>query len=70
MSPALLMVIVVIAAGVCCLVAAFEAIAKGSPSERREYEEKRAQADKEELLRKANQEVTDRPRVRAGTTNF
>lgn len=67
MSPANWVAIVLGVVLVGWIVAVFEEIANGTSAERKAFEAKRAQADKEELLRKANQEVTDRPRVRAGT---
>lgn len=67
MSPGNWVAIILGLVALCWIVAYFGEIADGTPEERREYEEKRAQADKEELLRKANKEVTERPRVRAGT---
>jgi len=51
MTPALLILIVVIAAGACCLVAVFESIANGTPAERKAYRDKRAKDDMEALLR-------------------
>lgn len=51
MTPAMLLGIVALAAGICWLVALFERIANGSPAERREYEAERAKADMEALLR-------------------
>lgn len=44
----------------CLIAEAFISASKNS--------EARARADVEELLRKANKEITNRPRIRAGTT--
>lgn len=48
--------------GLCWLAGVFISIAQN--------DEDQAEADKEELLRKANEEANQRPRVRAGTTQL
>lgn len=50
---------------VCWLVAFIDQMANGTKEERKAFEAKRAQADAEALLQAADQESTERPRVRA-----
>lgn len=70
MSPGQWVSLALLVVGASWLVGVFIEIANGTTVERKSFEAKRAQADAEALLRNADQEVTDRPRVRAGTTNF
>lgn len=51
MTPALLLAGLVIAAGLCCLVAAFDEIANGTKAERKAYRDKCAKEDMEAMLR-------------------
>ena len=66
MSPSNWIAIVVAIVILAWVVNWFEKVANGTAAERKAFEAKRAQDDAEALLR-ANQEVTDRPRVRAIT---
>lgn len=66
MSPGNWVAIVIGLLVLCLIVSYFDEIANGTPEERA----KRANADMEAMLKQVNQEVTDRPRVRAGTTFF
>lgn len=70
MSPGQWVSLALLVVGASWLVGVFIEIANGTTVERKSFEAKRAQADAEALLRNADQEVTDRPRVRAGTTFF
>ena len=66
MSPGNWVAIVIGLLLLCLIVSYFDEIANGTPEERAA----RANADMEAMLKQVNQEVTDRPRVRAGTTFF
>ena len=67
MSPGNWVAVVMGLVALCWLVAFLDEVANGTTDERKAFEAKRAQADAEALLRAADQEVTDRPRVRAGS---
>ena len=67
MSPGNWVAIAVAIVILAWIVSWFDEVANGTPAERKAFEAKRAKADAEALLREANQEVTDRPRVRDGT---
>ena len=66
MSPGNWVAIVIGLLLLCWFVAYLDEVANGTPEERAA----RANADMEAMLKQVNQEVTDRPRVRAGTTFF
>lgn len=66
MSPGNWVAIAVAIVILAWIVSWFDEIANGTPEERAA----RANADMEAMLKQVNQEVTDRPRVRAGTTFF
>ena len=66
MSPANWVAIVLGVVVVGWIVAWFDDVANGTPSERKDFEAKRAKDDAEAMLTTANQEVSNRPRIRAG----
>jgi hypothetical protein len=65
MSPAQWAALVLLAIGVCWLAGVFVELSRDEP--RRTKEE--IDADVEAMLKEANQDVTQRPRVRAGGIN-
>lgn len=64
MSPAQWVSLALLLVGLCWLVGVFIEIARDQQPTRTQAE---IDADVEEMLRTANQEVTARPRIRAGT---
>ena len=66
MSPGNWVAVIAGIVALCWFVAYLDEVANGTPEE----QAARANADMEAMLKQANQEVTDRPRVRAGTTFF
>ena len=64
MSPAQWVSLALLLVGLCWLVGVFIEIARDQQPMRSKAE---IDADVEEMLKAANQEVTDRPRIRAGT---
>ena len=67
MSPANWVAIVLGVVVVGWIVAWFDDVANGTSDERKAYREKCAKDDAEAMLTNANQEVNNRPRIRAGT---
>lgn len=67
MSPCNWVAVILTTVILCWLVDFLSQVANGSKTEREAYEAKRAQDDLEEMLHAANNEVTTRPRVKAGT---
>ncbi len=65
MSPGTWVVVIAGIVALCWIVAYLDEVAHGTAAERKAFEAKRAKDDAEALLRNADKEVTDRPRLQA-----